>query len=181
VPTAASIWRIDRSHSELSFQIRHFMGRVRGTFRSWSGTVTVADPARWEDAVVDVAIEAASIFTNHDKRDEDLRTGEFFAADSFPLITFRSTRIDRRGEEARIHGNLTIRGVTRPVILEGRFLGLNRLADGSERVAFEAETTINRLDYGVKWNRLVEGAGMTLGDDVRIEMTIQAVRRPAPQ
>ncbi len=173
-PTA---WRIDKSHSELTFQIRHFMGRVRGTFRDWSGTINVADPARWENGSVDVAIQAASIFTDHEKRDEDLRSGNFFAADSFPVISFKSTRIDRAGDAAKIHGNLTMRGVTRPVVLEGRFLGLSQFPNNFERVGFEATTTINRLDYGVSWNRLVEGAGMTLGDEVKIDVTIEASRR----
>ena len=173
-----SVWRIDKSHSDLTFQIRHFVGRVRGTFKEWSGTISAEDPARWETASVDVVIQTASIFTDHDKRDADLRTGEFFAADSFPVIRFRSTRIERAGDDAKIHGDLTIRGVTRPVVLEGRFLGHSRAASGIERVGFEASTTINRLDYGVKWNRLVEGAGMTLGDDVKIDITIQASRRP---
>ena len=176
-PADAAIWRIDKSHSELTFSIRHFMGRIRGTFREWSGTITAPDPATWEDASIDVAIKTASIFTDNDRRDADLRSSNFFAADSFPVIRFQSTRIERSGDAARIHGNLTMRGVTRPVVLEGRFLGLSQFPNNSERVGFEATTTINRLDYGVKWNRMVEGAGMTLGDDVRIELTIEATRR----
>ncbi|MDQ3948966.1 MAG: YceI family protein [Gemmatimonadota bacterium] len=119
----------------------------------------------------------ANIFTDHERRDADLRSGNFFAADSFPVITFKSTRIERQGDEAKIHGNLTIRGVTRSVILDGRFLGLSRFPNNVERVGFEATTTINRLDYGVTWNRMVEGAGMTLGDDVKIDVTIEATRR----
>ena len=176
-PVDSAVWRIDKSHSELSFTIRHLLGRVRGTFRDWSGTVRVDDPARWETASIDVVIQTASIFTDNDRRDADLRSENFFAADSFPLITFRSTHVERTGEQARIHGDLTMRGVTRPVVLEGRFLGVNRLPNNVERAGFEASTTVNRLDYGVKWNRLVEGGGMTLGDDVRVELTIQVTRR----
>jgi polyisoprenoid-binding protein YceI len=176
-PADPSTWRIDKSHSELTFHIRHFMGRVRGTFRDWNGTIVVADPTRWEDGSVDVTIKTASIFTDHDKRDQDLRSNSFFAADSFPTITFKSTRIERAGDAAKIHGNLTMRGVTRPVVLEGKFLGLGQFPDNVERVGFEATTTINRLDFGVSWNRLVEGAGMTLGDDVKIDVTIQATRK----
>jgi len=178
-PVDTATWRIDKSHSELTFSIRHLLGRVRGTFRDWSGTITAADPTRWEDASIEVAIQTASIFTDNDRRDADLRSSNFFAADSFPVIGFRSTRIERTGDAARIHGSLTMRGVTRTIVLEGRFLGLSRLPNNSDRVGFEATTTINRLDYGVTWNRMVEGAGMTLGDDVRIEMTIQATRRRA--
>jgi polyisoprenoid-binding protein YceI len=176
-PSDPAVWRIDKSHSELTFSIRHFMGRVRGTFRDWSGTIRAPDPTRWENASIEVSIQTASIFTDHDRRDADLRSSSFFAADSFPVITFRSTRIERTGDAAKIHGDLTIRGVTRPVVLEGRFLGRSQFPNNFERVAFEASTTINRLDYGVKWNRMVEGAGMTLGDDVKIDVTIQASRK----
>jgi polyisoprenoid-binding protein YceI len=141
----------------------------------------IASASPWigkgENASVEVTIQTASIFTDHEKRDADLRSGDFFAADSFPVITFRSTKIERSGSAARIHGDLTMRGITRPVVLEGQFLGLSQFPNNSERVAFEASTTINRLDYGVKWNRMVEGAGLTLGDDVKIEVTIQATRR----
>ncbi len=176
-PADPATWKIDKSHSELTFQIRHFMGRVRGTFRDWRGTIVLADPAKWEDATVDVAIQTASIFTDNDKRDADLRSSDFFAADSFPVITFKSTRIERIGDTAKVYGNLTIRGVTRPVVLEGRFLGLSQFPNKVDRVGFEASTTINRVDYGVTWNRMVEGAGMTLGDDVKIDVTIEATRR----
>ena len=172
-------WTIDKSHSEMTFSIRHIVSRVRGTFRQWEGTITIPDPARWEQSSIEVAIQAASIFTDNERRDAHLRTSDFFLADSFPVITFRSTRIERNGDEARIHGQLTMRGVTKPVVLEGRFLG----AQGAQaqRIGFEASTTLDRLDYGVAWNRAVEGGGVTLGDDVRIELSIAAVRRRAAQ
>jgi polyisoprenoid-binding protein YceI len=133
------------------------MSRVRGTFRDWKGTVTMPDPARWETASIDVEIQTASVFTDNERRDADLRSSNFFAADSFPTITFTSTRIERTGDAAKIYGNLTIRGVTKPVVLDGRFLGLQS-ATGGQRLGFEASTTVNRLDYGVKWNRAVEVA-----------------------
>jgi polyisoprenoid-binding protein YceI len=176
---ASTTWTIDKTHSELTFVIRHLVSRVRGTFRDWKGTITMADAARWETATIDVAIQTASIFTDNERRDAHLRTSDFFLADSFPVISFRSTRIERDGEKARIHGALTMRGITRAVVLEGRFLGLQKLTNGAERLGFEASTTVNRLDYGVQWNRAVEGGGMTLGDDVTIEIIVAAVRAPA--
>ncbi len=171
-----NVWAIDKSHSELSFRIRHFMSRVGGTFRDWKGTVTVDDTARWENGSIDVAIQTASIFTDNDRRDADLRSSNFFAADSFPTITFRSTRIERTGDKARIHGDLTMRGVTKPVVLEGEFLGMQKTGNVM-RAGFSASTTINRLDYGIAWNRVVEGGGVTLGDDVTIELAIEVVKR----
>lgn len=171
-------WAIDKSHSEMTFSIRHIVSRVRGTFRQWEGTITIPDPARWEQgSAIDVAIQTASIFTDNERRDAHLRTSDFFLADSFPVITFRSTRIERNGDDARIHGQLTMRGVTKPVVLEGRFLDTQGAQ--AQRIGFEASTTINRLDYGVAWNRAVEGGGVTLGDDVRIDLSISAVRRRA--
>lgn len=177
-PAAAGIvYTIDPNHSELRFRIRHLVSRVSGTFDRWKGTITVADPARWEDAAIEVAIETASIDTNNESRDADLRSESFFDAANHPTITFRSTRIERSGERARIHGDLTVRGVTKPVVLEGAFLGSTRAASGRERVGFEVTTTIDRLDYGITWNRVVEGGGVTLGDEVRIEITVGAERR----
>jgi polyisoprenoid-binding protein YceI len=141
--------------------------------------VTIPDAAKWESASIDVEIQTASVFTDNDRRDADLRSSNFFAADSFPTITFTSTRIERNGDGAKIYGDLTIRGVTKPVVLDGHFLGLQNSANGAQRFGFDATTTVNRLDYGVKWNRAVEGGGMMLGDDVKIEIAIEAVRQPA--
>jgi polyisoprenoid-binding protein YceI len=173
-PAAPAVWTIDNTHSSVGFQIRHFVSRVRGSFRDVKGTIT-ADEASWQDAVVDVEIATASISTANDRRDAHLRSPDFFAADSFPTIRFRSTRIERNGNDAKIHGNLTMRGVTRPVVLDGTFTGLMKAAQG-DRVGFEASTTINRTDFGVTWNRAAEGGGAMLGDDVKVEINIEAVR-----
>lgn len=172
-PVAAPVtFTIDPVHSEVSFRIRHFLTKVRGTFADVKGTI-VATPDAWQDARVDVTIATASISTGNAKRDAHLRSTDFFAADSFPVITFRSTRVERTGNDARITGALTIRGVTRPVVLEGHFTGIMPTATG-QRVGFEATTTINRLDYGVKWNRAAEGGGAMLGDEVAIEINVEA-------
>lgn len=175
VGTPAPAWTIDKAHSELTFGIRHIVSRVRGTFRQWSGTVTIPDPAHWErGSSVDVTIQTASIFTDNEKRDAHLRTSDFFLADSFPTITFRSTRIERAGTKAKIHGHLTMRGVTKPVVLDAEFLGLQ--GGTAQRIGFAATTTINRLDYGVAWNRALEGGGVTLGDEVEIGIVVAARR-----
>ena len=168
-------WRIDASHSELSFRIRHYVSRVRGTFGKWSGTV-VADPSNLAAGSVEVTIDASTIDTNHEKRDSDLRSENFFDVAAHPTITFRSTKVDVKGTELTVHGDLTLRGITKPVVLTGTFIGVSR--DGSrERIGFEARTTINRVDYGVTWNRALEGGGVMLGDQVEIEMVIGAVRQ----
>jgi polyisoprenoid-binding protein YceI len=174
-PSAApAVWTIDNTHSGVGFQIRHFVSKVRGKFKDVKGTIT-ADESAWQNAVVDVEISTASVSTDNDRRDAHLRSPDFFAADSFPTIRFRSTRIERSGDNARIHGDLTIRGVTRPVVLDGTMTGIMKSAQG-DRVGFEAATTINRLDYGVKWNRAAEAGGAMLGDEVKIEINVEAVR-----
>ena len=177
-PADPSAWRIDKTHSELTFQIRHFMSRVRGTFRDWKGSVALPDPAKWESAAINVEIQTGSVFTDNDRRDADLRSSNFFAADSFPTISFKSTKIERNGDAAKIYGDLTIRGVTKSVVLDGHFLGLQNNANGAQRLGFEASTTVNRLDYGVKWNRAVEGGGMMLGDEVKIDIAVEATHQP---
>jgi polyisoprenoid-binding protein YceI len=175
VPSAASVWTIDNTHSGVGFQIRHFVSKVRGKFKDVKGTIT-ADESAWQNGVVDVEIATASISTDNDRRDTHLRSPDFFAADSFPTIRFKSTRIERSGDNAKIYGDLTIRGVTKPVVLEGTFTGIMKSAQG-DRVGFEASTTINRLDYGVKWNRAAEAGGAMLGDEVKIEINVEAVRK----
>lgn len=157
-PAAPGVWNIDKGHSAVSFQIRHFVSKVRGSFTDFKGTIT-ADADAWQNAQIDVTITTASINTAHERRDADLRSGNFFAADSFPTIIFRSTRIERKGDDAKVHGRLTMRGVTKDVVLDGQFNGIQKSAQGSDRVGFDATLTLNRLDYGIKWNRAAEGRG----------------------
>jgi polyisoprenoid-binding protein YceI len=168
-------WEIDRAHSELTFRIRHMVSRVSGTFGDWSGSI-VADPANLSGGRVEVDIRTASIDTRNERRDTHLRSDDFFDADNHPNITFRSSRVETTGSDLRIHGDLTIRGVTRPVVLEGRLLAVAG-EPGRRRMGLEAETTINRMDYGVSWNRAAEVGGVVLGDDVRITIALSAVER----
>jgi predicted outer membrane repeat protein len=166
-------WTIDPTHSELSFRIRHIVSRVRGSFLQWSGTI-VANPADWSTGRVEVTIETASINTQNTRRDNHLRSADFFDAATYPTITFKSSKVEMNGGAIRVTGDLTIRGITREVVLEGSFLGLARGQRGEPRAGFEVTTRINRLDYGVAWNKVVEGGGMLLGDDVDIDIVIAA-------
>ncbi len=175
--TTPPVWQIDAGHSDVSFRIRHFMSRVRGTFNQWEGTIT-GDSTDWRTAQVNVTIQTGSIDTGHERRDNDLRSDNFFDAANHPTITFKSTAVEVDGTRLRITGDLTMRGVTRPVVLEGRFLGSAAAGQGRARVGFEASTRIDRTAYGVTWNRVVEGGGVMLGDEVEIELAVEAVRRP---
>ncbi|CAN5716957.1 YceI family protein [soil metagenome] len=171
-----STWQIDRAHSELTFRVRHLVSRVRGSFDDWSGSV-VTDPNSLANGSVQVAIKTASINTNHERRDNHLRSADFFDAQNHPEITFRSTRVAVNGESIRIHGDLIMRGVTRPVVLEGSYLGMTRDGQGRQRMGFEAETRVNRQDFGVSWNNVTEGGGVVLGDEVTISIVVAAVQQ----
>jgi polyisoprenoid-binding protein YceI len=176
-PARATSWKIDPTHSELQFRIRHLVGKVTGTFTDWEGTIT-GDPADWQSGSASVVIRTASISTNNERRDNDLRSARFFDAATYPEIAFRSTVVKLTGEDLTITGDLTIRGVTQPVVLAGTYNGISPGQEGRDRVGFEVSTKINRLDYGVSYNRAVEGGGVLLGDEVTIQVTVEAVRQP---
>ncbi len=167
-------WQIDPAHSNISFSIRHLIGRVHGTFREWTGTIQ-ADSGKWDQGSVAVTIQAASVFTDNDRRDEDLRSAHFFEVDKYPTLKFTSTKVEAKGGQLKIYGILTIRDSTKAVELDGDFTGLMRSTDG-DRIGFEASTTINRNAWGVTWNRMVEGGGLLLGDDVKIDISVEAIR-----
>ena len=173
--SAPSTWKIDPTHSELSFTIRHMVSKVRGQFDAWSGTI-IADPADWNTASVEVVAQTSSIDTNNERRDADLRSDNHFDADANPTVTFRSTKVSRfAGDSVTVAGNLTMHGITQPVVLRGHLNGITG-APGKRRAGFEAEATINRKDFNMTWNRIVEGSSM-VGDEVRIEVDIAAVEQ----
>lgn len=171
--TAATTYQIDPVHSELSFRIRHLLGRVAGTFGEWGGTIVV-DTLNPAASKVDVTVKTASIDTRVAPRDQHLRSNDFFAADSFPTITFRSTNVAVAGTQIRLRGDLTIRGRTRPVLLTGTYEGRFRDPWGKMRTAFIATTTIDRTDYGVSFNGPFQQIGQ-IGNDVWIEIAVEAV------
>jgi polyisoprenoid-binding protein YceI len=174
--SAPSTWKIDPTHSELSFTIRHMVSKVRGQFDVWTGTI-IADPNDWSAGSVEVVAQTSTIDTNNERRDADLRSDNHFDADANPTVTFKSTKVTRfAGDSLTVAGNLTIHGITRPVVLRGHFNGMTG-APGKRRAGFDAETTINRKDFNMNWNRIVEGSAM-VGDEVRIEIDIAAVEQP---
>ena len=170
-------WQIDQSHSAISFRIRHLVSRVRGSFNDWKGTI-VADPQNLAGGSVQVEIKTASIDTNNERRDNHLRSADFFDAEKHPVITFRSTRVQTRGRNLTVTGSLTMHGITRPVVLTGQLGEVGGVA-GKRRIGFEATTTINRKDFDVTWNRAAEGGGAVLGAEVEITIDIEAVEQPA--
>ena len=174
VPADTATFNIDKGHSEITFRIRHFMTRVSGTFTDWKGTVS-GDPAAWTGGSTEIVIQTTSIDTRLEKRDNHLRSVDFFDAATYPQITFKSTSVVVTGEAVTLKGDLTIRGVTKPVVLTGEYLGT--AGEGvRQRVGFHVTGKINRVDFGVAWNKVLETGGVMLGDDVDLDISIEAVR-----
>lgn len=168
-------YTIDKAHSEATFQVRHLLSKVRGRFSDFEGTIDY-DEQNPEYSSVNVIIQAASIDTTERDRDAHLRSADFFEVEKFPTLAFKSATIARNGIDGfDVAGDLTIRGVTTPVIFDVTFLGKAKDPWGNERIAFEAETTINRKDYGLLWNAALETGGFLVGDEVKISLSVQAV------
>ena len=165
---------IDKSHSEVTFQVRHLITKVSGRFSDYSGTIDF-DRDNPSQSKVSFTIQAASIDTAEAKRDEHLRSDDFFAAEKFPTLSFRSTKISPRGGDLYdVEGDLTIRDVTRRIVLPVTHLGTAKDPWGNEKLAFEAETKINRKDFGLNWNAALETGGFLVGDEVKISVQVQA-------
>jgi polyisoprenoid-binding protein YceI len=170
-------WNIDSTHTSADFSVRHMMvSIVRGTFKHVAGTITY-DPAHPENASVDVSIDANSIYTGVNDRDNHLRSADFLEVDKFPAITFKSTNVEVRGEtEARITGDLTIRDVTLPVVIDAEMLGFVNTPFGDERVGFTGTAKINREDFGLTWNMAIEAGGVVVGKELKLELNVEAIR-----
>ena len=167
---------IDPVHSQAAFTIRHFFSNVTGRFAQMSGTIQF-DQQNLAGSSVDVTIPAASITTQNDRRDNHLKSPDFFAADSFPNVTFKSTKVvPGTGGNFQIEGDLTMRGVTKKVTLDATLLGVGSVGQMGTRAGWEAKTKVNRKDYGINWNRTLDQGGTLLGDDVAISISIEAAK-----
>jgi polyisoprenoid-binding protein YceI len=173
-------WQIDSSHSGIHFSVRHLViARVRGQFSRWTGTLVVPGDD-FSRAALDVAIDAASIDTGVADRDAHLRSADFLDVEKYPELAFKVTQVQRAGSEGlRVVGQLTIKGVTREVALAVDELGRVKDPWGNERAAFTAKTSIDRSDYGLTWNQVLEAGGVAVGDRIDIEIEIEAVRQAA--
>lgn len=173
----AATWDVDPAHSIAEFRVKHLMiATVTGTMRVAGGTIRY-DPARPEDAVVEATLEAASIDTRATDRDAHLRSPDFIDAEGHPTLAFRGTRVEPAGDGFRVEGDLTIRGVTRPVTLEVEHEGEARDPWGKTRAALTATTTLDRSEWGLTWNQALEAGGVLVGDKVKVTLRVQAVRR----
>lgn len=171
-------WQIDPVHSEVSFAVRHFMiSKVRGRFRTFDGVlVTAADPA---ESRVEATIDLASVDTGNAQRDEHLRSSDFLDVPNHPTMTYRSTGLRRDGDTLLVDGDLTLRGVTRPVTLTLEPTGFGKDPVGGYRAGFSATAEIDRSDFGVSFNGPVPGGGVAVSERVQISLDIEAVLQDA--
>jgi polyisoprenoid-binding protein YceI len=177
-PVTTSTWTADPMHSIAEFAVKHFVVTTgKGRFRELEATLHV-DEANPENSWAEAKIAVASVDTNQATRDADLRSDNFFSADTYPFITFRSTQVERLDEERfRLTGDLTIRDVTKEVVLDGEYEGQIDDPYGNRRAGFTATTQISRSDFGMRWNQIIEGGGVTVGDNVKITLHIEAIRQ----
>jgi polyisoprenoid-binding protein YceI len=172
----AQRYEIDVAHSNVDFVVRHLgVTNVRGQFTRFSGHILL-DESDVTRSTVDVVIDATSVDTRNDRRDDHLRSGDFFEVERFPELRFRGRGVEREGSGHVLVGDLTIRDVTREVRIPFELTGPVVLGEGQRRVGAEGAVRVNRFDYGLRWNRITE-AVQVVGDEVRIELSISAVAR----
>jgi polyisoprenoid-binding protein YceI len=171
----AATWKVDRAHTNVGFAVSHLFTSVQGRFDRFSGIIEF-DPAKPEQAVVRGSIEAASINTNNEKRDKHLRSSDFFDVEKYPTIDFESSGIREASQNrGKLEGKLTIHGVTRPVVLDVRFRGQGSDPWGNVRAGFTATLSINRKDFGLNWNEVLETGGFLVGDEVEIRIDAEGL------
>jgi polyisoprenoid-binding protein YceI len=176
-PLLAETYTIDKSHSEANFSVRHMVSRVSGKFGDFSGTITgeLSKPA---SASVEFTIKTASIDTGTPDRDQHLRGADFFDAEKFPEITFKSTSIKAAGKKNlyNVTGNLTMHGVTKKITLPVEYLGTAKDPWGNEKAGFTLTTTLNRKDYGVNWNKALDNGGVLVSEDVQVTINLETAK-----
>jgi polyisoprenoid-binding protein YceI len=175
LPLRADTYAVDPGHSEVSFQIRHMVSQVRGRCNAFSGNVQL-DAKNLANSSVEFHIKAESIDTGVPDRDKHLKSGDFFEVEKYPEITFKSKSVKPAGKDKfNVTGDLTMHGVTKEVTLPVTLLGTAKDPWGNTRAGFETETTLNRKDYGIVWNKALDAGGALLGDDVKVAINLETV------
>jgi polyisoprenoid-binding protein YceI len=175
-------YQIDLSHSQIQFTVRHMMiSKVRGWFQKFGGTVAL-DETNPANTSVDIQIEAASIFTRDERRDGHLKSADFFDAEKYPNLTFKSKQVTVTSPStAKLSGDLTIRDVTHPVVLDVEYSGSAKSPWGTTSFGFSGSTTINRKDWNLNWNAALETGGVLVGDEITIDIELELVQVPEQQ
>jgi polyisoprenoid-binding protein YceI len=178
---AAETYQFDKAHTTVGFQIRHIFTMLSGRFTDFSGTIQ-ADRANPAKSSVEFTIQAKSIDTSEPRRDDDLRSPNFFDVANHRTITFKSTSVKANGKNSfLVTGDLTMHGVTRPVTLPVTLLGEGKDPWGNEKMGLETAVTLNRKDFGLTWNKTLESGGVLVGDEVKVQIGIEANKaKPQP-
>jgi polyisoprenoid-binding protein YceI len=173
-------WAFDPTHSEITFKVKHLMiSNVKGEFKQFDSSL-VADDDNLTNALAKASIQVASISTNNDDRDGNLKSADFFEVEKFPTINFESTSIERFDEEnGQLKGNLTIKGITKEVSFDLEFGGISKDPWGNEKAGFSLNGNINRADFGLTWNAALETGGVLVSDVIKIAAEIQFVKQVA--
>ena len=177
LPVSAATYVIDADHSSVTFKIRHLFSKTSGQFKQFEGTLDY-EPGKPETWKAEAVIQAASIDTNVEPRDKHLRSADFFDVETYPTLTFKSTKVtDITAEKATLHGDLTMHGVTRPVVMDLAIHGVGKDPWGNTRAGFTATIKIDRKDFGLTWNKVVETGGVLVGDEVEITLEIEGLAK----
>lgn len=181
VPIPAGDYRMDVAHSTIGFSIRHNeLALVSGRFKDFSGTIKYDDKDLTKSSV-EFSAKVTSIDTGVEARDRHLRTADFFEVEKFPEMTFKSTRVERKGKSNILHGDLTLKGVTKPVALPFTLTGAIKDGRGNTRIGIAAQTKIDRRDFGITWGSALPGGGFNVGHEVMIDLQLQALQPPPPK
>jgi polyisoprenoid-binding protein YceI len=177
---AADVYTVDKAHSNVNFAVRHTMTKVSGRFTDFDGTFNI-DKAKPEASSVEFTIKAASIDTGNADRDKHLRNADFFDVEKFPEISFKSAAVKPTGKDTYdVKGTFTMHGVAKEITLPITVLGEGKDGRGNAKIGFETKTTVNRKDHGIVWNRALDTGGFVLGDDVAVDINIQATKKADP-
>lgn len=174
---AADTYTVDAGHSDVSFQVRHLISQVRGNFRDFTATI-IKDDAELAKSSVEFTIQATSVDTGIDKRDNHLRSADFFDVEKFPAITFKSSSIVKTGDNTYdVTGMLTMHGVSKEITLPVTFLGEMKDPWGGTRAGFSTATTIDRKEYGIVWNQTLDAGGAVLSDEVQVSIQLETKKQ----
>jgi polyisoprenoid-binding protein YceI len=169
-------WNIDPTHSEVQFKVKHLViSTVTGSFDTFSATLE-ASADDFSDAKVTFSADVDSINTRNAQRDGHLKSGDFFDAAQYPKLSFESTKIEKAGSNYNLSGNLTIRNTTLPVVLDVEYGGTTVDPYGQTKAGFEISGKVNRKDFGLTWSALTEAGGLVVGDDIRLQLSVQMVK-----
>ena len=169
-------WNLDKDHTSLGFEVAHMVvSKTQGKFTEYSGTVEM-DAEKQEFKTFEAVIQTASVTTDHQKRDDHLRSADFFDAKTFPTMTYTMKSYTKSGDQYTAIGNFTLLGVTKEIILVGTFNGMAQDPWGNTRAGFTAAGTINRKDFGMKFSKLLDSGGLMVGDEVKLKLEIEVIK-----